>query len=479
MNRQPRILFIAAELTPLAKSGGLADVVGALPIALRGLGYDVRVVIPRYSMIDVAALGYRRTGELPVTVSEGTFSVSVWEGVIPQTDVPVYLLEHADFLSRGSIYFEQSVDEKTFAEFRRFLFFHLAVVEFLRRQKWQPDLLHCHDWEAALVPLLTSRRYRSVLTLHNLAVQGAWNRREVHEFMRLTDGTLPSVTFGNPADVNILGIGIETADRVTTVSPTYAQEIFSREFGMGLEGVLQKHSAKVRGILNGIDVDRFNPATDPAIVAYGPDTLERKLDNRARLLQRFNLRGAGPIYGFVGRLTEQKGIDLIAESQAFFSTNDANLIILGKGLKPFEALAESIGRRLPRQAAIVVGFDAALAQQLYAGCDFFLMPSRFEPCGLVQMIALRYGTPPIVRATGGLKDTVRDVAGSDGTGVVFTDYSAAALTRALERSVSLFREPERLRTIQRRGMAEDFSWTRSAKEYADLYRSMLQERSET
>lgn len=464
-----KVLFAAAELTPLAKSGGLADVVGALPIALRGLGYDTRIIIPRYSMIDAAGVGFRRTGEISVTVSEGAFPVGVWEGELPHSDVPVILLESEPFLSRGGIYFEQSLAEKDFSEHRRFLFFTRAIEVWLNQSTWQPDILHSHDWETGLLPILTEHKYKSILTLHNLAIQGLWNRAEVEGLLQLTPGSLPAVPGTKPDDVNILGIGILNHDFVTTVSPTYAQEIHTPEYGSGLETLIQQEVSKISGILNGIDVQRFNPETDAAIVQYNSDTLDLKQKNRQPLLDKFKLTGTGPLYGFVGRLTDQKGIDIVAETVETLRAQDANLIILGKGIKECEAMATTLAEQLPGRAGVVIGFDAQLAQQLYAGVDIMLVPSKFEPCGLVQMISLRYGTPALVRATGGLKDTVQDGV----TGIVFKDYSATALAEALDRAAALWKDPAAYRRVQQAGMAQDFSWTHSAKAYADLYDRVL------
>lgn len=469
-----KILFAAAELTPLAKSGGLADVVGALPIVLRQRGFDVRCIIPKYEVINAAALGFRRARSLSVTVGEGTYAVPVWEGRVPKTDVPAYLLESPDFLSRGGIYFEQSVDEKTFAEFRRFLFFQAAVVVFLQQSEWQPDLLHGHDWETSLLPLLTRRRYPFILTLHNVAVQGIWNAGEIRRFLRLDHQPPPELASASPHDdLDLLGVGIRMADRVTTVSPNYAREILEPEYGLGLEEILREAGGRLVGILNGIDTERFDPARDPDIVPYDAVHPEKKQENTRRLRADFGLTGTGPVFGHIGRLTEQKGIDLIASARDWFARTNANLIILGKGLREFEGVARELPQQLPGRCATVIGFDAVLAQRIYAGSDFFLMPSRFEPCGLGQLISLRYGTPPIVRATGGLKDTVRDVQDPSGTGFLFEAYETAALIETLDRARQLFARPADYRAVQRRGMAEDFSWGASADAYARVYHEVL------
>lgn len=469
-----KILFAAAELTPLAKSGGLADVVGALPIALRQRDFDVRCIIPKYEVINAAGLGFRRGRTLSVTVGGGTYAVPVWEGVVPKTEVPAYLLENPDFLSRGGIYFEQSADERTFAEFRRFLFFQVAVAAFLQSADWQPDLLHGHDWETALLPLLTHRRTPFILTLHNVAMQGIWNAGEIRRFLRLDLQPPPELVTASPHDnLNLLGIGIRAADRVTTVSPNYAREILAPEFGLGLESMLREAGDRLVGILNGIDTERFDPAHDPDIVAYSAERLEKKQENTRRLRADFGLTGAGPIFGHIGRLTEQKGIDLIASARDWFARTRANLVILGKGLTEFETIARALPKQLPGLCATVIGFDPVLAQRIYAGSDFFLMPSRFEPCGLGQLISLRYGTPPIVRSTGGLKDTVRDVRQASGTGFVFESYETAALIEVLDRARQLLMQPSDYRAVQRRGMAEDFSWGASADAYARVYREVL------
>lgn len=471
---QPRVLFAAAEVTPIAKVGGLADVVGALPIALRRLGFDVRIVLPRYEQIDPARLGCVERGDVTVTVSEGRFPVKVWEGALPQTDVPVFFLENDAFLSRGPIYFEQSAAEGSFVEFRRFLFYDLAVAAFLQTSPWQPDILHCHDWQTGLLPALTAGRYPSVFTIHNLAMQGKWAAKDILTFLVLDDASRPAWSFRDRnGDLNLLGTAIISADRVNTVSPSYAEEILTPALGGGLEELLTQHRQKLSGILNGIDTDRFDPAHDPAIVSYDAQHLERKRENRLRLLKRFQLTGEGPVFGFVGRLTEQKGSELIVASREFFTRNGASLVMLGKGLKAFEAEAEQLAKQLAGRAGVVIGFDATLAQQIYAGSDFFLMPSYFEPCGLGQLIALRYGTIPVVRATGGLRDTVKDIQGDGGTGITFDDYAPAGLAAGLHRALTLYRDTVAFRAVQQRAMAQDFSWNQSAQRYANLYRELL------
>ncbi len=471
---QLRVLFAAAEVTPIAKVGGLADVVGALPIALRRLGLDVRIVLPRYEQIDPARLGCVDRGDVTVTVSEGQFKVKVWAGVLPQTDVPVFFLDNGSFLSQGPIYFEQSAADGSFVEFRRFLFFDLAVAAFLQTFPWQPHILHCHDWQTGLLPALTAGQYPSVFTIHNLAMQGGWAAKDILTFALLDDAPHPALSFRDRnGDLNLLGTAIISADRVNTVSPSYAEEILTPALGVGLEGLLAQHRQKLSGILNGIDTDRFDPVHDPAIVPYDARHLERKRENRVRLLQRFKLTGAGPIFGFVGRLTEQKGSELIVANREFFARNGANLVLLGKGLKAFEAEAEQLTKQLVGQAGVVIGFDATLAQQIYAGSDFFLMPSYFEPCGLGQLIALRYGTVPVVRATGGLRDTVQDIQGDDGTGITFAEYTPAGLAAGLYRALALYQDTNAFRAAQQRAMAQDFSWNQSAQQYANLYHELL------
>ncbi|MBI3115603.1 MAG: glycogen synthase [Candidatus Kerfeldbacteria bacterium] len=467
-----RVLFAAAEMTPIAKVGGLADVVGALPIALQRAGVDVRIILPRYEQIDLGKLQANEQGPLNVTVGEGPVVIRVWEGTFPGAQVPLILLEHGGYLSRGPIYFEEGTPEALWAEMRRFLVFQLAVSAYVQRRRWTPDILHCHDWQASLLPLLTRGRVKTLLTIHNLAMPGLWNAQEVRQFLCLKDDELPELTGDGQGKLSLLGLGISTADKLNTVSPTYAQEILTPELGLGLEGLLKKRRNDLSGILNGIDGERFNPAQDPAVAPYDADHLDGKQENRVRLLKRFKLLGNGPVFGFVGRLTDQKGSELIVGARQFFAHHDANLVVLGKGNSTYEDEVRALADALPNATA-VIGFDATLAQQIYAGSDFFLMPSRFEPCGLGQLIALRYGAVPIVRATGGLKDTVTDIGEAQGTGIVFRDFTPSAFQQALDRAVTLYADRERFRSTVERGMRQVFSWDRSAATYRALYDKLM------
>ncbi len=473
-----KILFVASEATPLAKVGGVADVVGALPIALRRLGHDVRIVLPKYAHLsDIRGL-------VPIlhdieARKSSHERCNVFRGTLPSSDVMVYLIDNMAYLGQGPIYNEH-LEADPFSDISRFLFFSSAVASTIPLLGWKPDIIHCHDWHTAVLPALLKRtafsEVRTLLTIHNIAYQGVWNMREVQAFL----GQGPAITFhpdGN-GDFNALREGVLAASMVNTVSPEYAREIVTPEYGNGLEQALKDRGDSLSGILNGIDVARFDPLTDRAIrVQYDASSIGRKTENKLALEEScgFPSEPRTPIFGFVGRLADQKGIELILENCTLFTKAGARIVFLGTGIPSIEDRLKRAIAKAPRNFFARIGFDSAFAQQIYAGCDAVLVPSRFEPCGLVQMIAMRYGTVPVVRSTGGLKDTVPDVDADPtrGLGFAFDAFDPKSLWGAVQRAIRAYRDTERWQSIAVQCMMQDFSWNKSANEYVSLYEQCL------
>jgi len=469
-----KILFVAAEATPLAKVGGLADVIGSLPKALNMLGHDVQVMIPRYGVIDALRYPVRPViNNLNVEVMKTTKPVAL--RVADLTDgVKVYLVGNDDFSSSGEVYGGDTL--------RRFLLFCRAVLEILPRLDWQPEIVHCHDWHTALIPLWLKRNghnYVSLFTIHNLAYQGHFDDGFLSD-SGLEEDWQSWPTGAPEPPLNFMSQGILWADMVTTVSETYAKEILTPEYGEGLEQLLRYRRENLFGIVDGLDYDEYNPATDPLIPAtYGFSTLDKRVANKLALQKQAGLPENAdiPLIGMVSRLDEQKGLDILVDGlDLLLRKTQAQMVILGKGTKHYYGLLKQAAGRYPQQVAAVLAFDNALARLIYAGCDIFLMPSRFEPCGLGQLIAMRYGAVPVVRRTGGLADTVQDLTkGLDkGTGFVFHDYDFEAMSTAVYRAVDAYKHQEAWRKVMKRIMALDFSWLSSAKKYESLYHRVLE-----
>jgi len=464
-----KILFASAEAYPLAKVGGLGDVAGSLPKALRALGHDVRLVLPRYGIIREVE---EDLGSFSVSIGGDRHDARLRTSAID--GVPVYLLDHPPLFDRPNVY-EYEDDGK------RFAFFGRAVLDFLPAADWWPDVVHANDWHSALAPafLRTThstharyRRMRSVLTIHNLQHQGVFGR-DLFEWTGLPPETWNPEGVEFYGQMNFLKAGIVYADRVNTVSPTYAKEIQTAEYGERLDGLLRSRAAKLSGILNGIDYDVWNPATDAIITQqYTKTAVEKKARNKGALQTEVGLavEPRVPLIGIVSRVTAQKGFDIVQPSLVDLLGLGAQLVLLGTGEKRFEEPLAALAKEQPSFVAMLK-YDEVLAHKIYAGSDFFLMPSRFEPCGLGQMISLRYGTVPIVRTTGGLADTVTDVTAHPrtGTGFTFVAYAPRALLDAARRAVEFYHKGPSWRTLRKRIMGADLSWAASAKAYALLY----------
>jgi starch synthase len=469
------ILFAVPEMVPFIKVGGLADVAGALPAALRRLGHDVRVVLPRYRQVRTSAVpqaGPIAACFLPVGDRQEPLRIFT----ASHTTVPVYLLDIPAAFDRDAIYGYED-DDARFILFARgvlALILHLQTLE-----GWRPDVVHAHDWPAALLPNYLKTIYAGALpgiatvyTIHNLGYQGVFSPFTLH--LSGLGGQGEVETLAGPAfagQFNFMARGIIFADVVSTVSPTYAREILTPAYGEGLDGLLRRRRDHLVGILNGIDVQVFNPATDPYIAAnYSADDLSGKAICKAALQREcgFAEEPCRPLLGMVSRLAPQKGLDLLHMAMPWLiGRTDAHLVILGTGQPELEQAFAAHMRAHPDRVNVQLRFDAPLAQRIYAGCDAFLMPSRYEPCGLTQLIALRYGSVPVVRATGGLNDTIRE--GPDGNGFRFGPYEPHALIEAIGRCLAAYRDREGWAALRMRGMREDHSWEAAAREYVALY----------
>lgn len=441
--------------------------VGSLPKALSKLGVDTAIFIPRYGsvqgdMVKIASFTMDFAGEKNEVV--------VFRALLPKSEVPVFLLDFPPFFGRPGIYGEGGKDYPD--NLRRFAFFSKAALISTFFLSWDPDIFHIHDWHTALLPLYQRDlgiRGKTVLTIHNLAFQG-WFPRTEWESLGLSPADLTLA--GSGEWLCALRVGLLTADFITTVSPTYAREIL--EDGLGLDEILRSRAQDLVGILNGIDEEEWDPQNDRYLWAtYRAGDLRGKAVNRRRLLQALGLSGEGPLVAMVGRLTEQKGIDLVLAGLERMMALGISLVVLGTGDPKYEQSFREAEKRWPQKLKALLEFSEEWAHKVMAAADFLLMPSRFEPCGLTQLYALRYGTIPIVRATGGLRDTVQDVE-EGGNGFVFQEYTAEAMLEALARATKLWREDRQaLLSLRRKALLGNYSWNRPAREYLAAYERVL------
>lgn len=483
--RPLKVLFVSPEVEPFVKVGGLADMVGALPKDIAALGHDVRVVCPLYSATKRVGEWRAREEPLGVEVGPETRWARTWETKLPGTAVPAYFIEHEWYFGRTEVYSESN--DNTF----RFAFFSRAALALCEQLDWVPDVIHCHDWTTGLLPVLLNTTLRetrlgriaTVFTIHNLEHQGLGPRALV-DFARIPLGEFRADSLESYGQVSMMKAALYHSSKLTTVSPTYAQEIRTRDGGCGLDGVLRFRAADLLGILNGIDAGAWDPATDKTLPAnFSAADLSGKAACKAALQQRLDLN-VDPhiaVYGVVARLAHQKGLDLLAESIGHIVDRmHVQFAILGSGDERTEAMFRHAAARYPGRVGVHIGFDGKLSRLVQAGSDLFVMPSRAEPCGLTQMYAMRYGTPPIVRATGGLVDTVENfVEGGDaGTGFLFREANSAALYQAIGRACAAYYDrPEEFLAMRRRGMAKDFSWAGSAPKYVECYRWAIESRT--
>ncbi|MDP7471116.1 MAG: glycogen synthase GlgA, partial [Vicinamibacterales bacterium] len=474
-----RVMMVVSEAVPFAKTGGLADVSSALSVALATLGHDVSLVLPRYREAGGAG---EPAGRMTVTVGQVPYEVGLYAASLGR-DVRVTLLDCPALYDREGLYGADGRDHPDNPT--RFGLLVRAALDLAAATEGPPSIVHAHDWQAALGPVMLSaglpglerlRGSASVQTIHNLAYQGVFPLGCLGA-LGLAEAPGVACTLTHKAGVSFLKGGIAYSDAVTTVSPGYAREILGAELGRGLDASLRDRGSDLSGILNGIDVDVWDPATDPYLPApFSAGDLEGKRAAKRAVLECYGLPTdeaalTRPLVGMVSRMVPQKGLDLLAEISDDLAGLDATFVVLGTGMAEYQALWQRLAERHPAGVGVHVGFDEARAHLIEGGADLFLMPSRFEPCGLNQLYSLRYGTVPVVRATGGLADTVRafDAETEQGTGFVFTEYSAAALMAALRTALAVFGDRDAWRRIQAAGMAEDHSWDVSAREYVKVY----------
>jgi len=474
-----KVLTLAAESAPLVKVGGLGDVVGALPHALKELGCDVRVAMPHYHTIDAHAEKFKlkRMGKVSLKWGEQEdYPASVASADIG--GIPFYLLGNP-YLHEGRVY-GVSIEE----DGPKYIFYAMSALALCRHLDWQPDVIHVHDSHAgAAIYWLNTKGKRdkfwkhtaSVLTIHNLPYQN----NHAKKFLAMA-GLKPSRDPRLPwwARDGLMGLGIAYADQINAVSEGYADEIMGEEYGAGLDGLLSAREDCLSGVLNGLDYSAWNPKTDSALKTYFDETsLERRIENKLALQKECGLKidKSAPLIGVVSRLDHQKGLDIAAEAMwKLLTKGSAQFVLLGTGTREIEAMFKTWAGDFPTMASINLKFDSALANRIYAGADIFLMPSRYEPCGISQMIALRYGAVPVVRATGGLVDTVKPYRHGRGTGFVFKEYSGAALLRSLKRAIEMYHEKSEWRGLQLRGMANRFTWQSAAEKYVRLYERAIE-----
>ena len=477
-----KIAMIASEVSPFAKTGGLADVIGTLSVALERLGHEVCVIAPAYRCVLQSEFTLRESPiKLSVPVSNRQQEATVVQSTIGN-GVPVYLIRADRYFDRESLYGTAAGDYSDNAE--RFVFFSRAALGLLRHQP--ADIIHCHDWQTALAIVFLktqAARYlettaaKTVFTIHNLGFQGIFRRHD-WDLLNLDGALFTPQLLEFYGDINFLKGGLVFADKITTVSPSYAQEIMTPAQGFGLEGVVRQRAADLVGILNGVDYSQWSPWTDPFITChYGENSLTVKDDCKKSLRRIFGLpdKEDTPVIAMISRLTAQKGFDLVEAIFDLVMQRDVQFVLLGNGDTRFEEFFGAAVKRYADRVGVRIAFDERLAHQIEAGADLFLMPSLYEPCGLNQMFSLKYGTIPIVRAVGGLKDTVQqcDTDAETGTGFVFEPYEAQTLLDAIDRSLQVFHNQTAWTALRRRAMAMDFSWERSAKRYVDLYRQLV------
>ena len=471
-----KVCFIAAEAAPFVKVGGLGDVIGSLPKSLRELGVDARVILPLYSSIDRERFGLKYKAYQFVDLGWRHSYCGIFETEVD--GVPCYFVDNEQYFNRDSIYGQIDDGE-------RFAFFSKAALEILPALDFKPDVVNVNDWHTALsviyLDVLKSREaefykdMKSVLSIHNIEFQGKFNPYEMGNLFGLENKYFDALIYNG--DLNLLKGAIQLADRVNTVSETYAREILDPYFSYGLDKILNVEQGKLRGILNGIDVDKFNPKTDPMIpVNYDLKTFEDKIQNKLAFQKEMDLEVNAdiPLIGMVTRLTHQKGIDLILQASEDILRTGAQLVILGTGDAHYESALRSLEHYRHDRVRSILLFSNEMSAKIYAASDLFLMPSKTEPCGLSQLISMRYGTVPVVHRVGGLRDTVIPFTGVEGNGFTFESFQAGDMMDAIYRAVTCFyQSPDEWKQIIKNNLQKDVSWEQSAKKYLDLYHEVV------
>lgn len=462
-----KIAFFSSEVVPFAKTGGMADVCGALPAALEKLGHKVIIVMPMYRCVDTRRFKLKRLNNRVLTTTTGN-------------DIDVFFIDREEYFNRDGLYGDKNGDYED--NLQRFQYFCWEALMLLKQLHLRVDIIHCHDWQTALAPVYLRvnlakdtfyQGIKTVLSIHNLAFQGLFHK-DLFPKLNLDSKLFSPEGLEFYDQINLLKGAILYSDRISTVSPTYSEEIQLPEYGCGLEGVLLSRKDDIKGILNGLDYAIWDPQTDSLIARnYGAASLDGKKENKAAVQKEFHLpQDDKPLFGFVGRLSYQKGIELIAEAAEEMAVLDFQMVFLGLGEAQYHNILERLALRFPENISISLKFNEELAHRIYAGCDFFLMPSVYEPCGLSQMISLSYGTVPIVYKTGGLADTIAPFE-NGGNGIVFDRYEKKALVEAVKKAVDLYRKPQRFKTLVKKIFQYRFRWEDSAREYEDLYRGVL------
>ncbi|MBT2754343.1 glycogen synthase GlgA [Mesobacillus foraminis] len=474
-----KVLFAVSECVPFIKSGGLADVAGSLPKELKKLGIDVRVILPKYQMIPEEYKDQmKKVAEFTVPVGWRNQYCGIEE--LELDGVLYYFIDNEYYFKRSQMYGD-------FDEGEKFSYFNKAVLDSIGEIGFYPDVIHCHDWHTGMIPFLLKEKYqhlegyestKTVFTIHNLQFQGIFPKEILGDLLGLEDHYFNSDQLEFHGNVSFMKAALVSADKITTVSPTYMEEIQTAYFGENLDGVLRKRNADLVGILNGIDNDLYNPERDEALIApFGPKNHGERLLNKLEIQKQFGLKQDEdiPLIAMVTRLTKQKGLELVRGVFHEIMATGAQLIVLGTGEREFEYFFSHMAAKYYNQCRVFIGFDEGLAHRIYAGADIFLMPSKFEPCGLSQLIALRYGAIPIVRETGGLNDTVKSYDGisGKGNGFTFTHFNAHDMLFTIERALGYYRDTREWYSLVEKVMQMDFSWAKSAQIYQELYMDLF------
>ncbi len=476
-NKKLDVLHIAAECSPFIKVGGLGDVLGSLPNSLATQGLKTAVLLPKYGLINDKKFGLKKVADnIVVNIGVLPKKVALYYTRLPKSKVDYYFLDHHIF-SGHNIYSNTS----KLTSIERFTFFNKAAVEVIRQYLPRPTVIQAHDWHAGLIPTFidqASQHYagfhqiKTLFTIHNLAQQGQ-TKRDLIDYMNISPEQEPALMEDYYDDdyLNLMKIAILSADLINTVSPNYAKEILTKKYGAGLETYLQRRRGDLSGILNGIDLKEFNPQKDHELKYHfkNPNWIKAKSQNKTQLRSTLGLPDTkGPLYGLINRLTDQKGLDILIPSLKAFLKKDIQVVILGTGNPTYHQQLKKLSQQYPDKLAVRLEFNLTLAKQIYAGSDFFLMPSAYEPCGLGQMIAMRYGSVPVVRITGGLKDTVQNML----TGFTFSSYTTSALTKTLVNSLKFYQRKKSWYTLVNNCLQQDFSWGKSAQAYINLYKKL-------